>query len=98
MVLGEEGGAWGRGWSASGERQGAGRGVVIGDPGQGLQGAEEGERHRSPGPGGREAQSPSVSPAPGFQCEPQPELWMRLLGFQLPCMAAARARNGKSHC
>lgn len=95
MVLGEEGGAWGAGMECWwGEARGREGGGDPEDPGQGLQGAEGGERHRSPGPGGREAQSPSASPAPGFQCEPQPELWMRLLGFQLPCMAAARARNG----
>lgn len=90
---GGEGGAWG-GWSAGGERQGAGRGVLRRPAGRGCGGQrkEEGSTHQAPG--GQRSPEPPASPAPGFQCEPQPELWMRLLGFQLPCMAAARARNG----
>lgn len=78
--------------------------------GQGLR-AEEGEKgtaHRAllplprstpARPGGRALRSPTCPSSARFQCEPQPELWMRLLGLQLLCFGSSEDQKWQqSHC
>lgn len=48
--------------------------------------------HSNPAWGQRSLEPPSLFPLPPVR-EPQPELWMKLLGLQLLC-ATVRARNG----